>query len=352
MALLLPALASLALIPGCGGGGGDDKAVTALLDKSFSNSIGSADVKLDLAVTLDGVDELQDPIKLTLTGPYASGNSKRIPSVDWDLTVSAQNQSFNANVTSTGDRAFIGFQGTNYEVSPATVANLNQQIAASRKKGDRQSLSDFGVSPRNWVEDATDEGDEQVAGVETTHVSGKLDVGSALDDLNTVVQKASKLGNQFGPQVPPQLTEDQKKQVEDVVEDPRFDAYVGKDDGKLRRLSADISFSVPDDQRDRLGGLEGGQVSFSIEFSNIGAAQPIKAPSGARPISELTDQLRGLLGGALGSAPGQPPPSGTPQPPATNPPQTAPEKRKAYEDCIKTNPNDKSVKAFCQVLLQ
>jgi len=349
-AVILSALLVGALVAGCGDDNNEE--VTALLDKAFQTSIGSADVTLDIEVQLDGVDELQDPIKVNLTGPYASGGDKQIPSLDWDITVSAQNQSFNANLTSTGDRAFIGFQGTDYEVSQETVAQLNQALAAGANKENGRNLGDFGVNAREWVVDASDEGDEDVAGVDTTHVSGKLDVSRVLEDLNTVVQEAAKLGGRVGQTAPPELTDDQKAQIEDVVEDPTFDAYVGKDDDRIHRLSADVDFEVPEESRDQAGGLEGGRVSFSIEFANVGSPQPITAPEDARPISELTQQLQGLLGGALGAP--QTGGGGTtaPTPGTTTPPQTDAEKQKAYDECIKTDPSDASVKSFCQVLLQ
>jgi hypothetical protein len=343
--VLLPVLLVSVLVAGCGDD--DNQEVTELLNKAFQTSIGSADVTLDIEVQLDGVDELQDPIEINLAGPYESGGDKQIPSVDWDITVSAQNQSFNANLTSTGDRAFVGFQGTNYEVSQETVAALNQSLAAGADDEDGRSLTDFGVNARDWVVDASEEGDEDVAGVETTHVSGKLDVTKVLEDLNTVVQEAAKLGGQVGQAAPPELTDEQKDQIEDVVEDPSFDAYVGNDDNRIHRLSADVDFDVPEDAREQAGGLEGGRVSFSIEFANVGSPQPISAPEDARPISELTQQLQGLLGGALG-APPQTGGDGI----AAPEPQTDAEKQKAYEECIKTDPSDESVKAFCEVLLQ
>jgi hypothetical protein len=350
--MLLPALLVASLLAGCGGD--DKKPVTDLLDKAFENSIGSADVKLDIEVELEGVDQLEDPIEVALTGPYDSSDDTKVPSVDWDITVRAQNQSFNAGLTSTGDRAFVGFQGTEYEVSAEAVAQLNRQVAASKKQEGGRDLSDFGVTARNWVVDAEDEGEEDVAGVETTHASGKLDVTRVLEDLNTVVEEAAKLGGQAGQQAPPKLTDEQKEQVEEVVDDPRFDVYVGNEDDKLRRLSFDVEFDVPEDSRDRVGGLEGGRISFSIEFANIGDAQPIEAPEGARPIAELTRQLQGLIGGALGAP--QPGADGAPAPAPEDgagvPPQTEPEKQKAYEECVKTDPSDESVRAFCEVLLQ
>jgi hypothetical protein len=341
--MLLPVVLAGSLLAGCGSD--DSESVTDLLDRAFQSSIGSADMTLEIEIELDGVDELEGPIEIKFTGPYDSTEKGQIPSVDWDITVQAQNQSFTANLTSTGDRAFVGFQGTDYEVSQATVDALNQQLAASEDKEGRD-LSDFGVTARDWIVDADEEGDEDVAGVETTHVSGKLDVTKVLEDLNTVVAQAAELGGSVGQQAPPELTDEQKDQIEDVVDDPAFDAYVGKDDDTLHRLSADLEFEVPDESRDQVGGLEGGRISFSIEFANIGSAESIEAPEDARPIAELTQQLQGLLGGALGAPQTG---GGSTAEPA---PQTDSEKQKAYEDCVKTDPNDESVKAFCEVLLQ
>jgi hypothetical protein len=99
-----------------------------------------------------------------------------------------------------------------------------------------------------------------------------------------------------------------------------------------------------------VGGLEGGTISFSIEFANVGSPQPIEAPQDARPISELTQQLQGLIGGALGTP--QAGGGGTAAPAPAPVPQTDAQKQKAYDECVKTDPTDTQVKAFCQVLLQ
>ena len=336
------------LIAGCGGGDGDSESVKDLLDKAFKSPIKTADVDLDVEIELRGIDQLEDPIELKLTGPYESGGGKQIPSVDWEITVGAQNQSFNAGLTSTGDRAFVSFQGTDYEVSQETVRQLNRGLAETNARDDECDLSDFGVTPRDWLADAEDEGDADVADTETTHVSGALDVGRILADLNTVVSRASECGKQIAAQAPPQLSQEQRDSVENVLDDPRFDVYVGKDDDTIHRLSADLEFDVPEDARERLGGLEGGRLSFSIEFSSVGDEKDIAAPENARPIEELTSQLRGLLSGALGQA--APDAGGTGG--GGSPAPGSPEQQKLYEDCVATNPDDPQTRAFCEVLLQ
>jgi hypothetical protein len=296
-ALSLVVVAVLAaVLSACGSGSSSD--VKNRLDRAFSTPIRSAKVNLDVTLTLNGVKQLNGPVKLSVQGPYESGGNQTIPKVDFDIAASAAGQNFSAAFISTGDNAWVGFQGQNYEVGKAAVAQVNEQIkqAGAKKKG----LSQFGVDARNWVKDATDEGTENVAGVQTDHVSAALDVSKFVDDINKLVAKAGGLS---GGTRTPQLTPKEKKQIEGVVKNPRFDVYVGKGDNIIRRLSADISFEVPQAKQAQLGGLTSGTLSFSIEFADVRKPQTITAPTSSKPLSELTSQLGGLsgvLGGASG----------------------------------------------------
>jgi hypothetical protein len=288
-----------ALLSACGGADSED--VKATLDKAFSTPIKSARIDLEVTLKLDGIKQLNGPVKLSVQGPYASGGSQTIPKADWDIAASAAGQNFSAGFISTGDNAWVGFQGQNYEVGKEAVAQVNQQIKQAAGQNKKQGLSQFGIDPRDWLTDAKDEGDEKVAGVDTDHVSAKLDVGKFVDDLNELVKKA---GSSTGTTA--QVTESQKKQIEEVVKNPRFDVYVGKDDNVIRRLSADVSFTVPSENQAQLSGLKSGTLSFSIEFADVGEPQTITAPESAKPLSELTSQLGGLGnvlgGGSSGSA--------------------------------------------------
>lgn len=290
-ALLCIALAA-AVLSACGGGNSED--VKATLDKGFSTPIKSARIDLEVTLKLDGVKQLNGPVKLSVQGPYESGGSQTIPKADWDIAASAAGQNFSAGFISTGTNAWVAFQGQNYEVGKAAVAQVNQQIRQAAGKNDKKGLSQFGIDPRDWLSDAKDEGDEKVGGVDTDHVSATLDVGKLVDDLNELVKKA---GSSTGTTA--QITPAQKKQIEEVVKNPTFDVYVGKDDSVIRRLSADLSFTVPSENQAQLGGLKSGTLSFSIEFADVGQPQTITAPANAKPLSELTSQLGGL-GSVLG----------------------------------------------------
>lgn len=338
--LLLVLACLAALLAACGGGGSGD--VKSTLDKAFSTPIRSAKIDLEVTLDLNGVKQLNGPVKLSVQGPYESGGNKTIPKADWDIAASAAGQNFTAGFISTGDDAWVAFQGQDYEVGKAAVAQVNQQIqkaAGTKKKG----LSQFGIDARNWLTNASDQGSAKVDGVDTDHVSAALDVGKFLDDVNKLVQKA---GGNLGSTTP-QITPAQKKQVEDVVKNPRFDVYVGKSDHVIRRLSADLSFNVPQNKQTQLGGLTSGTLSFSIDFTDVGQPQTINAPANAKPLSDLTSQLGGLGGVLGGGATGS---SGTTGSSSGGPSAAALQK---YSQCLqKANPSKPAELQKCASLLK
>jgi hypothetical protein len=301
ISLLLVALASAAALAlsACGGGNGDSGDAKALLKESFSKPLHSANVSLDLSAKIDGVPQLSQPISFKMTGPYESQGPKKVPKLDWDINVSGGGQTFSGGIISTGDNAYVSFQGQNYEVGQQLVQQYEQQLASQTKSP--TSLKQYGIDPANWIRDAKQEGDEDVAGTATTKVTGTLDIEKLLTDVNTLIEKA---GPAMGSTPTQKLTPDQIKQVKDVVQDPKFEAFVAKDDKTLRRLSTTINFKIPENKRSQASGATGGNVNFSIQFANVGQPAQVTAPTNTKPLSELQQQLQqsgGGLGGLGGS---------------------------------------------------
>lgn len=293
-----------------------ENGVRGALDDAFNESIESARVSVDLEIRVDGVPQFEQPVRLRMNGPYRSGGDRQIPSLDWDVTLAGRGQSLTAKTISTGDNAFVVFQGTAYEFGRDRVAQANRDIAADEQRAEGRSLRDFGVDPRSWLVDARDEGDATVAGVEATRYAASLEVGRLVDDLGRVTERA---GNRIGRGAPPpRLTPEQRTQLTRVVRNPTFDVYVGKDDGKIHRMSVRAPFSVPPEGRAGAGGASGGALSFSVEFADVDEPQTITAPPNPRPISDLTQQLGGLGAGA-GAGAAAPPSGPAPAPSAPAP---------------------------------
>lgn len=299
--LLLPVLlliSAAAVLAGCGSSG-NDKNATALLNTAFHQPIKSADVNFNLQIQVNGVPALKNPISVRFSGPYVNNGPGKLPSLDFNANIVGGGQSVPFGLTSTGDDFFIKVQGQAYDVGKQTVAKLNQQLAQQRGKGQKTSLSELGIHPSTWLAGAKTVGDANVAGTPVTHVSASLNVGKVLDDLNQLIQKAPTSG--LSSAKPPQLSQKQKSEIEQVVGSPQIDVFVAKSDKTIRRLATTLNITIPKDQQSKFGGATGATVQLSIEFANVGGGQKVSAPSGAKPISDLAGQLN-AIGGSLGAA--------------------------------------------------
>jgi hypothetical protein len=306
-AVLLAALllASPFGLAACGGAEGDERDAEALLDRAFSRSIDSADLDIDAQLEVDGLADLEDPIRIRASGPYVK-SEKSLPQLDVDLDISVQGagQSIQSGILSTGDRVFLKFGGGYYEQPAAQVAQTNRRLARGGDQGGG-SLSELGLDARRWIVDAKVEGDEEVGGVQTEHVTGTLDVKAVVDDLNGLVKRSTASG---GGDAKPQPLDDRAiERLSKTVGDPSFDVYVGKDDDVIRRVSLRIEVAVPADDRKDVGGITGASIRFSAELDDVGGDQEVQAPRTSRPLSELTSQignLGALAGGFLGGGGG------------------------------------------------
>jgi hypothetical protein len=276
--------ASLALT-GCGS---DSAGSAETLDRAFSIPVESADVTLDIRARLRGSPELEDPMRLRAQGPYVSGGGSKIPSFDWNVTVDGRGMGFSARAISNGDNAWIEVLGTAYEVGEEAVARANRHVERHHREGGGPG-GEVGLDPRRWVVDSREEGDEEVGGVQTTHISGALDVARFLDDVEQAAERSGR------PHKGGELTPEERQKIIDAVANPTFDVWVGKDDNVIRRLTAEVSFDVPDADRARAKGVESGEVSLLLELADVGGdqRQRITIPRDARPIDELLDRIGG-----------------------------------------------------------
>lgn len=301
-AIVLPALllTALALALGaCAGDGGREDA-TALLERAFDRPVPSASVDIDLQVDVDGANGLEGPLRIGAEGSYVRADRK-LPKLDLDLEIATgAGQAIRSGILSTGDRVFLEFGGTHYEQPRAQVARANRRLAREGG-GDSGSLGDLGLDPREWIVDASIEGEEEIGGVATDHVTGTLDVAAALEDLNGLLERSTDAagGSSPGPQP---LSESDLDRLARSVDDPSFDVYVGRDDEIVRRISLRLAIAVPEEDRDDVGGVAGASLRLAAELTDVGGDQEVTAPRESRPIAELTRQLGGLeaLAGAAG----------------------------------------------------
>jgi hypothetical protein len=283
--LLLLTIAAALGVAGCGedesGGGGTAGAdARALLRQAFNTQIESGRLSLDAAVQLDGAGGEDEDFSLKLSGPFSSNGGQKLPSLDLDASFSDGGQSLTAGLILTEDNAFVSFGGETYEIGEELVGTLNRQSEEASEG--RTTFEDFGIDVSSWVRDPQVEGGGDVDGTSTTRVSGAVDVQRVIEDY-------AKLAGELGPVLgsePPELSDEDRERIEQVVEESRVEVYVAED-GTLRRLTLDLEFQLPEDLRDSADGIEGGSVKIDLTLADVGRPQRIEAPEDARPIDEL-----------------------------------------------------------------
>jgi hypothetical protein len=352
--LLLPMLFVVVALASCGGGE-DGQGSEDLLDRAFSRELHSADLKLEAQIQLEGSPVLGRPLRIQAAGPFRTNDGK-LPSMDLEIKIGADGggQTITTGYLSTGDRAFLKFQDVYYEQPASAVRRANRAIA--RHQGRGKSLRGLGLNPRSWLSGAKDEGEEEVAGVETRHLSGTLDLEAMILDINRFVRRSGgAIRGATGRRPPEPINRDDIREIGEVVTDPSFDVYVGKDDDIVRRVSGRIEFEVPEESRDGWDGIEAGEIQFSVELTDVNGDQEIEPPARPRPLSALTRSLgRGGLFGALMSG-GDAPNDSDPNEVAPDDDGATPEADnfRDYAECLdEARPEDTDALQRCAELLE
>jgi hypothetical protein len=306
-AVPLALLLTLALAVGaCGGSDGEAASsstdVNELLTQTFTGDKKVDSGNLDLSMEIEaqgGESQLDGPVSLSLSGPFQAQDEGKLPEFKLEAAFEGAGQSIKAGATSTGEKGYLSFQGTDYVVEDQVFEQFKAGFEQAQKQGSdqNQSFASLGMDPRKWLTSPKNEGDAKVGDEDTIKITGGVDVAKLLDDVNNALAKASSLGLQGAGQVPEKLTDEQKRQVAEAVTDPRVEIYTGKEDTILRRLL--IDFGVDD----KASGTSG-TVAFDISITDLNEDQDIAEPADAKPFNDLLEQFGGGALGALGGGAG------------------------------------------------
>ena len=299
--VLVAGLAAFAALPGCGGGEEADADPRQILDDALGGEggvdSGVLDVELAVASSGEGEGELPIDLSAELGGPFQSNGPAELPSVDFELSASVDAGGMpldiDGGLTLTGDGAWVGFQGADYQLDDSTFEALEatyEQSAAERDDREGGSLAQFGIDPRDWVTDLTNEGTEDLDGDEVVHVSGSADVPKLVSDLNDVARQTGQSTA---------LGDGDLDALAGTVDAATIDVYATSGEHALRQIDVGLALADPS------GGSGELDVELSIGVADPGSEQDISAPDDARPLSELLGRIPGgvpELG--LGAAPG------------------------------------------------
>jgi hypothetical protein len=324
MAVCALALPIPAVIAGCGG---DDEASSedpqTVLEETFNNDtkVSSGDLTLSASVNAEGSQGGE--FTASLSGPFQGDpdDPKALPQLDWTATASGsgagQSIDFSGGLTITTDNAYVEYQDQAYELGAEQFeqikASVEQQAdaagteaTASFSEGCKQAIEQAGGDPaacdidfESWITNLTNEGNADVGGTDTVHISGDADVQKILEDVGNIAASVpSAASSGFDPS--------QLSVASGAITDASIDVYSGTDDNVLRKLETNLTIdpSALGAPSEQIGEIS---ISFSVEIDGLNEEQTVSAPEDPKPIADLIQSSGldlGALGGSLGGASG------------------------------------------------
>lgn len=286
--IVLTALA--AVLAACGSGGSDSP--QSVVDEATLQGIESG--KLDLAVKADIQGKKGGNLDLSLSGPFQSEEEAETPDLDLAFSVNGKIDGEaidrDGGLTLLGNKAFVGYEGTEYEVDPTTfnfVKSLVKDQGGKGKSGEgsacQEVAGDFEL--KNFVENLKDEGSADVGGTETTKVSADLNGSGALEAFTELVEDpaCSAQLKAAGPLPSTAELEEAKGTIKHSLKSAHVELYVG-DDHIVRRVTARATIEPPADSK---YSAERVDLDIDLTLTGVNEEQAISAPDQTKPLSDL-----------------------------------------------------------------
>ena len=308
----------LALFAGCGEGGGDaadgSTDVDELLQDTFAGGKEISSGRIDASVDV----KADSTVAMKLSGPFQSTGEGKLPKLDLEASFEGDGESMSGGVTTTGEQGFVSFGGTQYAIAGPVFEQFKagyEQSAKQASSGQQdQSLASLGMDPRRWLTNARNAGESKVGDTDTVKITGDVDVPKLLDDVNRALERIRSLGVQGADRLPDQLTDAERKQVTDAVQDLSVEIHTGADDRILRRMLISLRARNAQDTS------QTADVRLDLQLLDLNEDQDIEAPDDAKPFEDLVKQLQTLglgnlggLGAGSGAGGGSPPNEGNVQ---------------------------------------
>jgi hypothetical protein len=315
-ALFAAVLVLATALAACGSSGSSNSSENpqTVVNEATLKGIKSGNLSLALKVNAEGKEG--GNLDLSLSGPFQGEGKNQLPQLDLSAkangSFNGKDINFDGGLTLLSDRAFVNYKGTEYEVDPTTFSFAKSAIERSQQQNGAQGQSASATACQEavanlkvggFVENLSNEGSSDVGGTSTTHVSGDLNVPGAIDALLELTKEpacSAQLGA-AGP-LPSEAELDKAKgQVESALKTAHVDLYVGEDN-IVRKIAAELSIEP---QNASSSGPKKVDLEFELSINGVNEEQSIEAPSGAKPLNELFQQLGVNPLELLGAASGQ-----------------------------------------------
>ena len=297
--ILIIAAAVLALataLAACGEGGNDDP--QAVVDEATLKGVESGEIDLELAIDVEG--RKSGHVDVTLSGPFQTESEEQLPELDLTATakgsVGGEKVDFQGGLVLLGNKAYVNYQGTEYEVDATTFNFVRAMFLQQGRGGDRSSEATAcqeaftELQLGEFIDHLSKATEAEVGGTNTTKVSGDVNATGAIDALIELTEDPA-CSEQLDAldQLPSTGRLDQaKSEVQDSLKDAHLELYVGDDD-IVRRIVAQATI-----EPSKGSGSDAARrvdLDLDLTLTGVNEDQTISAPANPRLLSELFIRL-------------------------------------------------------------
>jgi hypothetical protein len=294
--VLFATVAAIAvLVAACGGGGGDSTSEDPqkVIDEATLEGVKSGN--LDLSLNVDAGGSESGNVEIGLSGPFQAGAKGELPEADLEVSAHGESEGealdFEGGVTLLSDRAFVGYEGEEYEVDPTTFGfvksgfeQAQQESSGEGAEGKACQEAAAALKVGDFVDNLKNEGGVDVDGTQTTEISGDLNVPGAIDQIIELTENpaCSSQLEAAGP-LPLGELEKAKSTLAKQVKKAHASVYVGEDDNIVRKVSAELTVEPE--------GGETVEIEFEMSLGEVNEDQSISAPGNAKPLETLFQKL-------------------------------------------------------------
>jgi len=223
-----------------------------VLSAAFSpNALNSA--SFDAKVTF-GMGSKKNTVRTN--GAFESAGPKEMPKAEVQVNAEVPGYNGRAGFVTTGKRAWFTRGNVGYAVPQAAWSKIVKARADGTPPTTKAPKLD--VNPSGWLKNVKSEGNEQMDGVQVTHVSADVNSAAAIAEVFKSLDTAGR------------IPADAEKRVAKVVDNGHIEAWVG-DDKILRRVSFEMSGNGNGNRRV--------DVNLDLRLSQVNKPQDIAAPA-------------------------------------------------------------------------
>jgi hypothetical protein len=273
----------------------------SLLKQTFASGrpVKSGVLGISFTLTPSGSSTLKGPISFSINGPFQSRGTGKLPESNFTIGISALGRQGQLGIVSTGTGGYVTLDGAAYQLPSADFQRLESGFSSVGGSGQGGGgLSALGIDPQHWLSSPAVVGSDTIDGTDTTHIRSGVNVTALLQDLNTLLGKAS---SSSGTKLPSSIPQATQQKIAAAIKNASVDIWTGKSDKVLRKMSLNLTVPVTGRLSTVAGGMSSAGIGFNLQYSHVNQSQTIAAPSNIKPYSQFTTKLRSVLTGIEGS---------------------------------------------------